>query len=143
AEIFACRQDDRIASSELVGDLRQLEDRPWAEWSHGKPLTPQSVARLLKPFGVKPRVMNLNGSSTRGYFRADVEAAAGRYIPQTRNLVTQEQNQDVSGSSDRNLGPLVTPMYPNKPLKDIEGYGVTPATTPEASADKLEPESWT
>ena len=143
AEIFASRQDDRIASSELVGDLRQLEDRPWAEWSHGKPLTPQSVARLLKPFGVKPRVMNLNGSSTRGYFRADVEAAAGRYIPQTRNLVTQEQNQDVSGSSDRNLGPLVTPINPNKPLKDIEGYRVTPATTPEVSSDKLEPESWT
>lgn len=91
AEIFASRREDRIASSELVGDLILLEERPWAEWRHGKPITTQSVAKLLKPFGVKPRVLKLNRSPTRGYFRSEVEAAAVRYTLQTRNPVTSEQ----------------------------------------------------
>lgn len=67
AEMFISRRADRIASSELVGDLLMLEDRPWAEWRHGRPVTAQSVAKLLKPFGVKARVLKLNGAPARVY----------------------------------------------------------------------------
>lgn len=133
---------DRIASSELVGDLLLLEERPWAEWRHGKPITAQSVAKLLKPFGVKVRVLKLNGAPARVYLRTEIEAASARYTPQTRNPVTLEQNQLVNGLSNRNLEPMVTPVNPNKPLKCVEVYGVTPATTPEATPDIPEPDSW-
>jgi putative DNA primase/helicase len=81
AEIFAGRRVDRIASSELVGDLLMLEERPWAEWRHGRPITAQSVAKLLKPFGVKVHVLKLNGAPARVYLRTEIEAAAARYTP--------------------------------------------------------------
>ena len=93
SEIFASRRVDRIASSELVGDLLLLEERPWAEWRHGRPITAQSVAKLLKPFGVKVRILKLNGAPARVYLRTDIEAAAVRYTPQARNPVTFERNQ--------------------------------------------------
>ncbi|WP_431299183.1 DUF3631 domain-containing protein [Tabrizicola sp. BL-A-41-H6] len=141
AEMFASRRVDRIASSELVGDLLLLEERPWAEWRHGRPVTAQSVAKLLKPFGVKVRVLKLNGAAARVYLRTEIEAAAARYTPQTRNPVTLAQNQEVTSISKRNLEPGVTPVNLGKSLKYIEGYGVTPATTTEATPDILEPDS--
>jgi hypothetical protein len=142
AEMFASRRADRIASSELVGDLLMLEDRPWAEWRHGRPVTAQSVAKLLKPFGVKVHVLKLNGSPARVYLRTDIEAAAARYTPHTRNPVTVAQNQAVSGFSTRNLEPKVTSANPTNPLKYMEGYAVTPETPPATDPGTFNPDCW-
>lgn len=92
AELFATRpgQPDRIASSELVTDLIMMEDRPWAEWKHGRPLTTTTIAKLMKPFGIKARVAKLHGSSARVYFRNEVEAAAVRYAAPKCNPVTPQ-----------------------------------------------------
>ncbi len=79
AEIFASRRVDRIASIEIVSDLMVMEERPWADWRHGRPISAHSVAKLMKPFGVKVRNLKLHGASARVYLRSDVEAAAARY----------------------------------------------------------------
>lgn len=141
AEISASRREDRIASSELVGDLLLLEERPWAEWRHGKPITAQSVAKLLKPFGVKVHVLKLKGAAARLYLRTEIEAAAARYTPQTRNPVTFEQDQQVSEFSTRNLEPKVTPANPDKSLNYIDGYAVTPETPPKAAPNTFNSDS--
>lgn len=85
AELFATRpgRPDRIASSELVTDLIMMEDRPWAEWKHGRPLATTTIANLMKPFGIKATVAKLHGSSARVYLRREVEAAAARYAVQS------------------------------------------------------------
>jgi Protein of unknown function (DUF3631) len=44
----------RIPSSELAEKLAAIEGRPWAEWK-GKPLTKNSLARLLAPFCIQPQ----------------------------------------------------------------------------------------
>ncbi len=41
-----------MASADLLEALVKLEDRPWAECSHGKSLTGAKLARLLKGFKV-------------------------------------------------------------------------------------------
>jgi hypothetical protein len=44
-----------IASADLVRKLVALEDRPWATAAKfDRPLTPNGLARLLKPFGITP-----------------------------------------------------------------------------------------
>jgi hypothetical protein len=75
--LFQC---PRIASSELVNLLGDMNDRPWAEWKNGKPLTETGLARLLRPFGVVPQQKQIDGIRFRGYFRADFEDAWERYI---------------------------------------------------------------
>ncbi|WP_137701651.1 DUF3631 domain-containing protein [Marimonas lutisalis] len=81
AELFATRtgRPDRLSSAEIVTDLIALEERPWAEWKRGNPITATTVAKLMKPFGIKPKVAKLHGSSTRVYLRSEIEAAACRY----------------------------------------------------------------
>ncbi|SDJ15040.1 putative DNA primase/helicase [Lutimaribacter saemankumensis] len=148
AELFATRtgRPDRIASSEIVADLIGLEDRPWAEWRHGKPLTSTTVAKLMKPFGIKAKVLKLNGTSTRVYLRSEVEAAAARYTASKCNPVTLQQNQQVSGTPKRNPDPEVTLAQSDNPLKSNTGYGVTlsdpGAMSTTAPDDPFDPDDW-
>lgn len=133
AELFATSRADRIATSEIVSDLITMEERPWAEWRNGKALSAQSVAKQMKPFGIKPRVLKLNGTATRVYQRTEVDAAAARYVNEKRNPVTLQREQDVSTFSKRNPESKVTPEKTHNTLKYSKGYGVTPT---EAGSDK-------
>ena len=44
--------DETLGSAALVRRLVGLEDRPWADWAGGRPITQARVARLLRPFGI-------------------------------------------------------------------------------------------
>src|SRR5262249_6498608 len=71
-----------ISSGALAERLAENPDGPWREWKNGKALTQVQLARLLKPFGIKPDVIRPPGSETtiRGYQRAWFEDAWERYL---------------------------------------------------------------
>lgn len=75
-------QDNRRVpreSSVLVERISANEERPWA----GQ-LNPRRLARLLRPFGIRPRSLwaEYGGqrSSVKGYFRDDCNEAFSRYL---------------------------------------------------------------
>ena len=60
-----------LASSTLVERLVGLEDRPWAEWSRGRPLSTAKLARLLVGYGVSPAgSIRVGPKTARAYRRA-------------------------------------------------------------------------
>jgi putative DNA primase/helicase len=77
---FTARDADRLTSDELVASLTALEGRPWPEWRAGRPLSTNQLARLLKPFGVKPRVLRVGDRTPRGYERAEFSDVWARYL---------------------------------------------------------------
>ncbi len=70
-----------IPSSELVEKLVALEDKPWGEWKHGKPLTTNSFARLLRPFGIKSKKIRFSERTKQGYGIDQFESVFERYLP--------------------------------------------------------------
>lgn len=54
AEVFAARRDERIGSTDLVDAVCALEESPWAEWRGGQPISARGIAKLLKPYGIRP-----------------------------------------------------------------------------------------
>ena len=79
-QVFQITQADRIKSADLAASLCELEGRPWAEW-HGRPLSPNSLAKLLKPFGIIPGSIRLSNNETaKGYPLEAFEDAFKRYI---------------------------------------------------------------
>ncbi|HKF96503.1 MAG TPA: DUF3631 domain-containing protein, partial [Gammaproteobacteria bacterium] len=55
-KIFADKQNaDWLPSADIVEALLRLEDAPWSEWRKGRELTAAGLARLLKPFDIKPK----------------------------------------------------------------------------------------
>ena len=75
--VFERRGSERLSSQHVVDALVAMEDRPWAHWRRGNPVTQNSLARLLKPFGIKTKqVKAFNG---KGYERSPVTDAFNRY----------------------------------------------------------------
>jgi putative DNA primase/helicase len=81
-EIFETRGIAQIGSAELCTVLCALEESPWGEWRRGSPITSRGIAKLLKPFGVKPR-QDRAGSK---YWQADLADPLARYLSETSDL---------------------------------------------------------
>ncbi|MCK8784136.1 DUF3631 domain-containing protein [Roseomonas sp. NAR14] len=89
-----------IASQDLCERLGKLEERPWPEWKHGKPMTVVQLARALKPFGVRPSTVRLGNETAKGYYKETFQEAWERYLTPVsasppvlnRNTVTTLKN---------------------------------------------------
>jgi putative DNA primase/helicase len=85
---------DRISSAALVAQLKEIEGRPWAEWKGGKPITANSLARLLGRFEIISRTIRLSSNQTaKGYYRSDFDDVFGRYLP-PQGVTPSQSNND-------------------------------------------------
>jgi Protein of unknown function (DUF3631) len=95
-EMFAEQGVDRLPSAEICRALDRREDRPWGTLEEGWPITPHRLASMLKPFGIRPKGMRINGGTQtpRGYMRDQFADAWARYPrPQT---ATPQQMGDIN-----------------------------------------------
>lgn len=80
-QYFATSGSSRVTSKELCEALNSDEEGPWRTCSNnGKPITPNLVGKLLRPYGVKPKTMRVGNSTLRGYEKAQLEDAFERYL---------------------------------------------------------------
>ena len=94
---FAAKAVDRIKSEDLAAHLGSLDDRPWAEYRGGKPITKAQIPRLLKPFGISPVTIRLADDDTKkGYHLSAFADAFARYLPPEN--VTTSQPEDLRGT---------------------------------------------
>ncbi|HVA16208.1 MAG TPA: DUF3631 domain-containing protein [Candidatus Dormibacteraeota bacterium] len=89
-QIFAERQLDRISSADLVGALIEIETSPWAELSHGKPITKSKLARILGRFGITPDSIRFDDGTRKGYKFSDFKDAFSRYLSHEKNGTTEQ-----------------------------------------------------
>jgi hypothetical protein len=69
---FNARSADRISTAELIEELCGNDDAPWGDY-YGKPLSKHALAKLLRPFGIRPRLIRFaNETVARGYLLEDV-----------------------------------------------------------------------
>jgi len=69
-----------IRSADLIEKLIADPERPWAEWSHGRPLTQRQLAGLLRPFFIFPDTVHPPGlAQGKGYKQAHFEGAWAAY----------------------------------------------------------------
>ena len=110
-DIFKHNEGDRIFSDDLIEALKNMADRPWPDWSRGKGLTQNGLARLLKPFSVKSKTMRIGEDRRKGYELSGFTDAFKRYIPlmppvssvtpcQPNNINELDANQSVTDKND-------------------------------------------
>lgn len=79
-----------LASQELLRQLNDLEEQPWATWGRGNiPMTAHALARLLREFQIKSK----SNGQHRGYQRDHFQDAFVRYN------VLEEDEQSVKASN--------------------------------------------
>ena len=98
-DIFEKRDIDRLTSVEIMGDLVEMEHRPWPEWKEVKPITARQIASLLKPFGISPATIRLTGEKTaRGYNLTAFKESFLSYLPPIDP--TQQHNPQETAPND-------------------------------------------
>jgi uncharacterized protein DUF3631 len=80
-DLFAITTADKLATAEIIRHLTALEDRPWADYARGHPITPRQIASLLESFRIKAQQIRQGRDTRKGYLRADFTDAFRRYLP--------------------------------------------------------------
>jgi hypothetical protein len=71
------RPDKRVKTADVLDALVACEDGPWAKWwegslGKGELKGPSArLSKLLRPFGIKPKQLWIDGEKERGYDAAD------------------------------------------------------------------------
>jgi putative DNA primase/helicase len=79
--IFTGRNTDRVPSHVIVMELWDFEGRPWAEYSYGKPISQNQLARALKPLGIVSQTIRMPDDKTpKGYYLHQFADAFARYL---------------------------------------------------------------
>lgn len=134
-EIFTSREADRITSKALVDALVEDQTGPWVAYGRNqKPINEHGVARLLKPYRIKPRTIRISEEHTaKGYLLASFEDAFDRHLARSARKastpsVTPSQASTVNGFGEN--PPVtsdldVTAGNQDNPLKNDTCDGVT------------------
>jgi hypothetical protein len=78
-DVFDDKRSDRLPTGKLLEALHAMEEAPWRSL-RGEALDARGLARLLKPYGVKPEKLREGEDTFRGYRRASFEDAWARYL---------------------------------------------------------------
>lgn len=108
--IFNDRKADKLPTSEIIADLIKLDTRPWCEFNHGKSITARGIARLLKPFEIRPKTERMDKDIFKGYVRERFIDAFTRYFGGSNPLQALQHNEItmLDSISDPLQDPFVT-----------------------------------
>ncbi len=86
-----------LPAKTVLDRLLAMEERPWSEANHGRPLTAAQLGKRLCRFGIRSHTARFGEAAPRSYFRPDFEDAFSRY--QTRPGATSATRAECQGKS--------------------------------------------
>ena len=123
-----------VKTQELIDKLNGDADMGWNTYNRGKPMTPRQLAKLLDPYGIKPKtVRQKDGTTPKGYERADFWDAFDRYIKPEPARQPTIQTLKPATSGEVAATAQQDGHVPAAPLTGAERCGV--ADTPPVSPD--------
>lgn len=72
---------ERMSSTVLLGRLITDDEAPWQTYYNGREMTANQLANKLRPFGIKPKALRIEGILVKGYEKADFIKIWDRYLP--------------------------------------------------------------
>ena len=131
---FDLKETNRMATSDLIEILCEEETAPWGDW-HGRRMSPQVLARLLRPFGIRPGTVRLGTSTAKGYYREAFREAWERYLaaspsPAITSVTTSHSSGDAALRD--------SPVRDSKTAVEIRG---TPSLPKEPGCDGVSDKS--
>jgi hypothetical protein len=76
--VFDRLEADRLATATLIEALKADEESPWVD-DH-RPLTPERLAKLLRPFEIRSKQVKIAGTNVRGFVQESFVDSWDRYL---------------------------------------------------------------
>lgn len=133
--LFQEKVSDRFSSQQLCDYLAELEERPWGQWRHGKPMTPHQLAKLLRSYKITSRTIRESGTTSKGYHLDLFTDAFSRYLTPLDSILPSEtdvsKRHTVTTCAQSGEEPLFEKV--TAPSCDVSKNGTNPA--PRATCD--------
>jgi putative DNA primase/helicase len=124
-ELFSSGSLDRLGSKDLVNELIGMEERPWVEMPFtGRPINQAGVARLLKPYGVKPAQVRFGESTRKGYMLTWFNKAF-RYIPNKEEDPSGRGNSETTADFRQKRRNIPRPNVSAKTAENSQCFDVS------------------
>jgi len=140
-EVLTGYSREFISSKELASYLVGLGDRPWVEYSRGKPITPTKVTRMLRGFGVRAGKANLDTRGTRGYEVSNFKDPFDRYLSPLQNAETPQRNNGAASSDFQSAADTEAAALSNsRRPAPAKGCGTSALSNPLGAGNGKDPE---
>lgn len=98
-DVFDHKQVDRLSTADLIEALTEDEEKPWATWNRGKPISPHQLAKRLREFSISPNtIRTAYGNTAKGYRSEQFTDAFARYLfdsPTCTSVTPSQPNGDA------------------------------------------------
>ena len=137
-DVYAVFEDAAaLHSKTLVDRLIEMDASPWADWARGRGLNQQGLAKLLRPFGIKPCNVREHGTDPplKGYRVEQFDDAWRRYAPHLRAGAATAATA-VTSQLSTDTAPATQPLQPATGPGDVAaGSGPVAAGKPAPTSD--------
>lgn len=79
-EIFESKRLTRISTADLIAALCDDDEKSWATYNRGKPITPRQVAKKLKEYGIASKNIRAGYEVVKGFDHEQFKEAFARYL---------------------------------------------------------------
>ena len=109
--IFREKGEEILTTGEIISDLNENEEAPWADWDKG--MTAKKLGGILKGFGVKSGRHRKDGDQKRGYALEELRPVFDRYLttpppesgPQSVSPTANQVPEPLSAVTDSKIDP--------------------------------------
>jgi putative DNA primase/helicase len=128
-EVFEIAKVDRLSTAQLIEGLCSDDERPWATYNRGKPISPRQVSKRLGEYGISSTTIRVGLEVFKGFRRVMFEEAFSRYLvaPPVPSVTTLQTSGDAGlrvTDHPQRYGNEIQPVTP-KPLQHKACNGVT------------------
>jgi hypothetical protein len=101
AALRAAMTGDHVPTAELLNTINEDDELPFGGWRDGRGLDARTLARMLKPYGVRPKTLSIGDTRPKGYALLDCQDAFSRYLSGAQlALPAQPDQPDTADVAD-------------------------------------------
>jgi len=79
-EVFETKRTERISTADLIHHLCDDDEKSWATYNRGKPITPRQVSKKLRDYGIGSKTIRLGYDTAKGFELDQFKEAFARYL---------------------------------------------------------------
>lgn len=135
-EVFESKRASKISSADLIKTLTDDEEKSWATYNRGKPLTPKQLANKLKDYGIQSKLIRNGYDVYRGFELAQFEESFSRYLAPDLSVTTLQPNSSKAlHVTDEKSVTVTNGLSVTNPCNDVTACNVTKdePVTPESA----------
>lgn len=94
-EIFEHNRAEKISTADLITALCDDDEKPWATYNRGKPITPRQVSKRLSEYGIKSKNIRIGYAIQKGFEIDQFNESFNRYLVEISATPLQASNYEA------------------------------------------------